>query len=498
MARLKCNVCGFEMEGDPAMPPFKCQSCNALGKGFSPLSDSAAPAQPSEPPQQPAPPRLKPSKAEPSELPKQPAPPRLKPSKAEPSEPPKQPAPPRLKPSKAEPSEPPKQPAPPRLKPSKTQPVAKSDRIRWRYPAAPTDGVSHPMRSCPAVDPAGRVFAAVGNKLAMFLEDDNRHRRQWEYSMGGVIYGSPVVGPDGNVRVHSSNGYLHTVDTSGERVGEPVAVGEPLGYASPAVDQENNTWISAYAGGLIKVDAAGRTSQRRFFRTRQKFDCPGLIHNGVYYVGCMNHYVYAVKLDGDRGQSLWDHSQGQGQTGWYVNAAPALVDGSTLIVASSDEHLYAFSLDGQRIWRTRMPGMMLASPVVDRDNTIFVGISQSRRGRDNRGMLVSVDPVSHQVKWQREVDAPVESTPVIGDDGVVYFGDNDGNVHAVDQEGLPRWVESLGVPVRSAGTILANGQVAFGLDDGTLVVLRCSSTSLRAEAWPKFRGTLQQTGVAAA
>jgi len=385
----------------------------------------------------------------------------------------------------------------PKPEPPKPVPLAPSARICWRYPETlAADAASRPLRGCPAVDPAGRVFVAVGNRLAMFVAQGDCHQRQWEYSLGGVIHGSPVVGPEGNVRVHCADGYLHTLNANGERVHEPVAVGEPLGYASPAVDSEGNTWISAYAGGLIKVDAAGRVGDRPFFRTRQKFDCPGLIHKGVYYVGCMNHYVFAISLEGERGRNLWNHSQGEGQTGWYVNAAPALVGETTLLVASGDEHLYAFSLDGQRIWRTRMPGMMLGSPVLDRDHTVYVGISQSRRGQDNRGMLVSLDPVSHQIKWQHEVDAPVESTPVIGDDGLIYFGDNDGNVHAVDQQGQAVWVEPLGVPVRSAGAILAKERLAFGLDDGMLVVLKCSSPGLRAGGWPKFRATPQQSGAA--
>ena len=89
----------------------------------------------------------------------------------------------------------------------------------------------------------------------------------------------------------------------------------------------------------------------------------------------------------------------------------------------------------------------------------------------------------------------MESTPVIGDDGVIYFGDNEGVIHAVDLRGQAKWTAKVGSPVRSAGTILAPQRVAFGLDDETLVVLKCSSKGL-AGGWPKIGGTLGQCGSA--
>ena len=87
-------------------------------------------------------------------------------------------------------------------------------------------------------------------------------------------------------------------------------------------------------------------------------------------------------------------------------------------------------------------------------------------------MLVCVDANSHQIRWKHEAAGPVESTPVIGDDDTIYFGDDAGTIHAVDFAGQPRWTAQFEAPIRSAGTILAPGRLAFGLDNGTLVVLR--------------------------
>ena len=40
------------------------------------------------------------------------------------------------------------------------------------------------------------------------------------------------------------------------------------------------------------------------------------------------------------------------------------------------------------------------------------------------------------------------------------------------------------------GDVLGPRRVAFGLDDGTLLVLQCSSAGLAASGWPKFGGAL--------
>jgi outer membrane protein assembly factor BamB len=155
--------------------------------------------------------------------------------------------------------------------------------------------------------------------------------------------------------------------------------------------------------------------------------------------------------------------------------------------------LFGFSPSGGTLWSVRLPGQMLGSPVIDAGGHVYVGVSQAQRGQEPHGMLVCVDGNSHQIRWQYTANAAVESTPVVGDDGVIYFGDNAGTIHAVDDGGTARWTARVESAVRSAGTILAPGRLAFGLDDDTLVVLACSSKGL-AEGWPKLGRTAAQTG----
>ena len=97
-------------------------------------------------------------------------------------------------------------------------------------------------------------------------------------------------------------------------------------------------------------------------------------------------------------------------------------------------------------------------------------------------MLVSVDGNSHKIRWEYAAAAAVESTPVIGDDGLLYFGDNAGVIHALDFRGQMQWTARVEAPVRSAAAMLAPQRLAFGLDDETLVVLRVRPPGWRRPA----------------
>ena len=346
------------------------------------------------------------------------------------------------------------------------------------------------MRSCPVVDAQGRIYLCLGGRLAALedVPDADEPREHWVYSIGAHAPGSPVLGGDGYLRIHSGDGALHCVDRSGRQVWAPVLVGDPLGWASPLVDDENGTWISGYNGGLWKVDSHGRTSGRPYLRSRQKFDCTGLIHRRVLYVGGEDGFVYAIDLTGRTGRNRWDVLAGVGKTGWFINSALAMTGEGELIVASRDDYLYGLGLDGRETWKVHMRGQMLGSPVVDAAGNVFVGINHGPRGERTQGLLVRVAGDSHKVAWQYAAAGPIESTPVVGDDGVVYFGDNTGTVHAVDPSGQPEWTEQLSAPVRSAGAIVSAGRVGFGLDNDTFVALKCSSRSLAPGGWPKYMG----------
>ncbi len=380
----------------------------------------------------------------------------------------------------------------PRVRPKAVRP----ERFVWAYPDEPPFAdQARPLLTAPAVDSSGRIYLSSLQRLVALEEENGKAKVVWEYVIGSPVPGPTVVGSDGNIRLHCADGFLHCVTPQGKQAWSPAKVGEPLGFAAPLVDGDGNTWISAYDGGLLKIDPDGRMAATPFFRSRSKFDSAGVIYDRVIYIGCEDGYLFAIRTDGSRGVNLWDHSAEQGYTGWFLNSSPAVTADSVIVVAGRDDNLHGFAANGVQTWTTRLPGQMLGSPVLDAHGHVYVGVSQAKRGEKGRGSLVCVDGNSHKIRWEYAAAGPVESTPVIGDDEIVYFGDNAGVIHAVDARGTAQWTGRVESAVRSAGTIVAPHRLAFGLDNETLVVLDCASTALAPNSWPKIRRSREQSGL---
>lgn len=363
----------------------------------------------------------------------------------------------------------------------------------WSFPADPP-GVGLPMRNPPAVDSQGRIFLATQKRLYALVERDGKPSLLWDYVVGAHVPGRVVVALDGSLRLHAADGLLHAVTPEGKQLFSPAMVGEPLGWAAPLVDRGGNTWISGYEGGLLRVGPDGKLAAKAFFRSKRKLDSAAILVEDVLYVGSEEGYAFALDLSGAKAVNRWNQAIDQGLVGGYVNSSPALAADGTIVVAGRDEIVYGFSPTGSTLWTTNVPGQILGSPVIDRHGHVYVGVSQSPRGEEGKGFLICIDGNSRRVRWQYAAAGAVESTPVVGDDDIVYVGDNAGVVHAVDNRGEAVWQGAVGSPVRSAGTILAPNRLAFGRDDDTLVVLRCSSKGL-SEGWPKVGRAPDQNGL---
>jgi outer membrane protein assembly factor BamB len=374
--------------------------------------------------------------------------------------------------------------------------VIRPEEFVWAYPEIPPYAdEARPTKNAPAVDSEGRIYLVTQGRLVALVEAESKAKVEWEYVIGSHVPGPVVVAADGLIRLHAADGLLHCVDSSGKQAWAPVRVGEPLGWAAPLVDASGNTYTSAYNGGLIRIDPDGKRAGDRYFRCRRKLDSAGVILRDLLVIGADDGYVFAIRLGEGRGVNEWNHAAEDGYAGGFVNSSPAISeDGRVLVIPAVGETLHGFSPTGAAVWKAKMPGQLLGSAVIDSSGHVYVGTSRSQRGRQGKGALVSVDGNSHKIRWEYAAAGPVESTPVIGDDGLVYFGDNAGVIHAVDAQGKAQWTAQVEAPVRSAATIVAPQRLAFALDDDTLVVLRCSSNGLARTGWPKIGRTLGHTG----
>ncbi len=97
---------------------------------------------------------------------------------------------------------------------------------------------------------------------------------------------------------------------------------------------------------------------------------------------------------------------------------------------------------------------------------VVSGTEQFRGDTGHSGTYdIDSSAVDGTVEWIYRTQETVESTPVIGPDGTIYFGAgyNDGYFHAIDQDGNRKWRFHAGWMVSSSPALDDNGIIYFGI-----------------------------------
>ena len=178
---------------------------------------------------------------------------------------------------------------------------------------------------------------------------------------------------------------------------------------------------------------------------------------GRVYVGTADGSVFCVNAAD--GKVIWETP-----TGGCVVSSPAVHDG-VVYVGSVDRCLYALSAaTGEKLWRVRTWRPVVASPLV-LDSRVYIGSMD--------GSFKCVEADTGEVVWEHK-GGPISGSAA-ADEGVVFYGDEAGNIRARDAAtGKETWSAKIqGNIVRSP--LVAGDLVIFGV---------MSPTALRA---PKIK-----------
>ncbi|MCB1185897.1 PQQ-binding-like beta-propeller repeat protein [bacterium] len=119
-------------------------------------------------------------------------------------------------------------------------------------------------------------------------------------------------------------------------------------------------------------------------------------------------------------------------------------------------------------WKTVLPKSLLHSaPVQNADGTIFLG---SYEPVEQKGSLFALD-TDGSLLWEHEVLDQISSTPAIGPQGHVVFGDIADYVYAVNRAGIRAWHTKLPREVYSSPAILDDGSIIVGTQGSQLYKL---------------------------
>lgn len=186
--------------------------------------------------------------------------------------------------------------------------------------------------------------------------------------------------------------------------------------------------------------------------------------------------------------------------GGPIEAAPAVLEDGTILVASLGGKLFALTETGKLRFSVDLDDRIYASPLVWGDG-IFIGSDAHKFFGITRegvirfrldangdvdtgavptpwgGIVFASGRVLHAVKpdgtliWRVQARRKCYSSPAVADDGTVYVGSQDHHLYAVAPEGKVRWRVDLGADVDGSPAVQDDGTIVVGSDKGEVVAL---------------------------
>lgn len=141
-----------------------------------------------------------------------------------------------------------------------------------------------------------------------------------------------------------------------------------------------------------------------------------LVHNGIAYVGSMDHNVYAV--DAKTGKLVWKFRT----EGGILDSSAVIKDG-TIYIGSYDQNLYAIdSMSGKLVWKFRTMGKIVSTAIVD-DRNVYFGSSDHN--------VYCLNLKTGKFVWKFPTQGEVPSTPTIHE-GKLFIGSYDHIFYCID------------------------------------------------------------------
>jgi outer membrane protein assembly factor BamB len=307
----------------------------------------------------------------------------------------------------------------------------------------------------------------------------------WKFTAGNPILSGPVIDADGTLYFGTENSKLYAVGADGKQRWTYQILGGNGPPSYPLITSKGQVVFGAGGGfvqglrvadgkeaWLFDLDGAPYSAGREPVR-----GAPALAPNyGNILIGADNANVYEL---GEGGGYV---SVRRGEAG-PVRAGTAVTTDGTVIWASGDPGLFGGLAQGGNKWSVFTDGQ-LSTPVVGPDNTVYAfseggslfAVTTDGKPRYGYDDSQVKDPLKDAEKrkpiWSQRVGGRFRGSPVMGADGTLYAGADDGKLYAVDPiNGKARWSFSTGAAITGAPAIGANGLIYVGSVDSRLYVI---------------------------
>ncbi len=310
-------------------------------------------------------------------------------------------------------------------------------------------------------DESTLYVVTLAGSLTALAADDGTVR--FSLGLGDRGYGAPCVANDGTLFVGSDAKRFFSVSPDGRLKWYLDTDGDADTAAALASD---DSIVFAAGRMLYDVTRDGQVKWR-FAAKRKIFTAPAVASSGKVFFGSQDHRAYALSSDG---RLVWTTDLASD-----VDGAPAIADdGSVFMGTDGGEVVRLNPDDGAVAWRTAVGGYVRGTLSITRNGDVLAGVygpmPRTVRLRASDGALLG--QLSIQGTGAR--DFGVHGGPLEDDNGTLLFGTQDDRVYAIDASGGLLWSFTTGGDVDAPITLLSDGTVVVGSDDGFVRALRAS------------------------
>ena len=329
------------------------------------------------------------------------------------------------------------------------------------------------------------IGTAQGEILALDLDTGDTVRKEegklWKFSIperegeerSRSIYGTPAIS-NNTLFVGGYDGVLYALsldlnDIKGtERLGGSIVGG-------PSV-ADNIVIVGSSDGNLYAFDVTeeieGRVifNQKWRFSTGHKIWSRPVVSGDAVYFGSMDHNIYALALE--TGDQLWKF-----ETEGAIVASPLILK-DRLFVGSFDRNFYSIDSEtGEEIWRFTGASNWFWGQAVISEMIVFAPSLD--------GNLYALDIETGALRWTLSTKGPIVGSPVVVFDMIAVPSGDEKIRLATLHDGDAVGDCNVGKPIITP-LVENEGVIYFGVRDGSIRALKIKPSGNPDEVWVRF------------
>jgi|GEM_PF-5654015 len=181
----------------------------------------------------------------------------------------------------------------------------------------------------------------------------------------------------------------------------------------------------------------------------------------------------------DEGMKRWDFDNGD----WNDSTTPAVGSDGTVYVGSRDGDLYALNPDdGTVLWTFAADGVIEGAPVVSETGVIYV--------TSTSGYVYAVNPETHAYNWRFDAGTSVEHGVAMDSFGDLWLGAGSAVYKLNDISGGVLWSDTVSGSIATTPVIGKDGLIWVGVNEGSSVAIHALNPG--GDGWIKPISTITE------